>query len=216
MQIKLIILRQNIYNKRERAILNSSRLSPGYRELGIAQNKVYNKQNKSSNLYTGEEALKKASELNPDNFDAYASLGGIYKRLGQYGQSLQMYNNSLEVSNGHPYPLLNAIILQVREKGPGSITGKQKLYMKRAEVQLRKQVSDHPAYNAPWSYFDLSATDLLSGKKDDALSVLEEGLVNANDWEARTHLDTLLLMENQKAGLPGYDGIINALKSVVQ
>ena len=218
-ELGLLLKKQEKWVEAAETFEKASRLSPAYseafRELGIAQNKIYNKQDKPSNLATGEEALKKAIELNPDDFDAYASLGGIYKRLGQYRQSLQMYNHSLEVSNGHPYPLLNAIILQVREKGAGSITANQKLYMNRAQVQLRKQVSDNPPYNAPWSYFDLSAIDLLSGKKDEALSVLEEGLVNAKDWEAKTHLDTLLLMENQKAALQGYDEIINSLKSIV-
>ncbi len=218
-ELGLLLKKQEKWNEAVEAFEKATRLSPGYseacRELGIAQNKVYNKQGKPPHLPTGEEALKKAIELNPADFDAYASLGGIYKRLEKYDESLQMYNSSLEVSNGHPYPLLNAIIPQVREKGTASITSKQKIYMKRAEVPLRKQVADNPPYNPPWSFFDLSTISLLNGKKDEALSILEEGLVNAKDWEARTHLDTLLLMENQKADLPGFDDIIDALKSVV-
>ena len=88
--------------------------------------------------------------------------------------------------------------------------------MKRAEVPLRKQVADIPPYNAPWSFFDLSTILLLLGKKDDALTILEEGLVYAKDWEVKTHLDTLLLMENQKENLPGFGDIVSLLRNIAE
>jgi len=220
LEFGLLLKKQDRWNDAADAFKKATQLSPTYseawRELGIAENKVYNKAGKTPDLPSGEEALKKAIELNAKDFDAYASLGGIYKRLGQLEQSAAMYKRSVEVSDGHPYPLLNAVILQVRIEGFSSISTRQKLFMKRAEVPLRKQVADIPPYNAPWSFFDLSTILLLLGKKDDALTILEEGLVYAKDWEVKTHLDTLLLMENQKENLPGFGDIVSLLRNIAE
>lgn len=219
LEFGLLLKKQERWIEAVDAFKKATHLSPAYseawRELGIALNKVYDKSGNTQELPTGEEALKKAIELNQGDFDAYASLGGIYKRLGQYEQSADMYNRSVKVSNGHPYPLLNAIILQVRKAGISSINDKQKIFLKRAEVPLQKQVADNPPYNSPWSFFDLSTICLLLGKKDEALSILEEGLINAKDWEVKTHLKTLLLMENQKKNLPGLEDIIDMLEEIV-
>ena len=186
----------------------ATQLSPDYeeawRELGIARNKVYT--NAIKNLPTGEEDLLKAISLNGEDFDAYASLGGIYKRMQRYDRSAQMYGQSLKVSNGHPYPLLNALLLQIREKGVASITAQQKLFLQRAEGSLRKQVESKPPYNAPWSFFDLSTICLLAGKKAEAIKLLKAGKGYTTDsWQLTTHLETLQLVEARKAGLPGWD-----------
>ncbi|MEP7168577.1 MAG: tetratricopeptide repeat protein, partial [Bacteroidota bacterium] len=217
--LEMGLLFKNLENWKESvsAFSAASELSPEYseawRELGIARNKIFNKE-KTPDLPTGENDLLKAIELNPNDFDAYASLGGIYKRLDLISKSAEMYNRAVDVSNGHPYPLLNAVILQVREKGIDSITAKQKIFMKRAEIPLRKQVSDVPPYNSPWCFFDLSTICLFLGKPDEAQQILESGAVMAKDWETKTHLNTLLLIENCKNDLPGLENLIIFLKSI--
>lgn len=87
--------------------------------------------------------------------------------------------------------------------------------MRRAETQLRKQVSNTPPYNAPWSFFDLSTILLLLGEKQESIVILEKGLINSKDWEVETHLDTLLLIEAEKNKLQGYTDILNMLKEVL-
>lgn len=197
-ELGLLLKKQEKWEDAAEAFRHATDLSPQYseawRELGIAQNKIYHQQDQPRDLHTGEEALKTAIKFAPDDYDAYASLGGIYKRQDLYDQSLEMYNKAVDVSNGHPYPLLNAIVLQVRKEGTKSITEKQKLLMKRAEIPLRKQIKDNPSYNAPWSFFDLSTICLLTGRKEEAVDVLIKGIAKAKDWEIKTHLETLLLM----------------------
>lgn len=195
----------------------ATKLQPDYseawRELGIAQNKLFNKA-KDNTLPDGLEALKKSIELKPDDFDALASLGGIYKRMENWTEAAAMYERSLEASNGHPYPLLNGLILKIKLGGIAAITGKDKIYLKRAEVPLRKQVADTPPYNAPWSFFDLSTICLLLGRDEEAMKILEDGLVNAKGWETDTHYKTMLLIEHEQANIKGLQPVLELLKEL--
>jgi len=131
--------------------------------------------------------------------------------MARYEASARMYGDATDISGGHPYPLLNAILLQCREKGMLSITHRQLQLMKKAEIPLRKQVKDDPPYNAPWCFFDLSTICLLTGNTTEALTVLNDGLLYANDSEAKTHLDTLRLIENQAPLLPGWKEVVDIL-----
>jgi tetratricopeptide (TPR) repeat protein len=192
----------------------ATQLSPDYpeawRELGIARNKLF--KDPSAGLPSGEEDLQNAIRLNPDDFDAYASLGGIYKRKKDYDRSLDMYNKSVQVSNGHPYPLVNAIILQIRSKGLASISFQQKVFLQRAEISVRKQVTNNPPYYVPWSFFDLSTICLLTGRGPEAVTWLEKGAPYAKaPWYFATHLDTLMLLEGRKGDLPGWDDLVGML-----
>ncbi len=213
-ELGLLLKGQNKWQGAISAFISATNLSPKYseawRELGIAQNKFYHK-SKDTSLLTGKESLVKAIELDHNDFDAYASLGGIYKRELDYREAAHMYAKSVEVSNGHPYPLLNALLLQVKESGLDSISPKQKLFMKKAENALRKQVSDNPPYNSPWCFFDLSTIHLLNNNPE-ALSVLENMAVVPEDWQFKTHYETLELVENQKGSIPMFDNIMSYLK----
>jgi tetratricopeptide (TPR) repeat protein len=198
----------------QKAAQLSKNYSDAWRELGIAQNKLYGKAGEK-NIPSGEEALKKSIEFNNKDFDAYASLGGIYKRMGKFDVAAEMYNKAIEVSNGHPYPLLNAVILQIKNEGIASISPRQKMYLKRAEIPLQKQVTDTPPYNTPWSFFDLSTILLLTGEKDRAVKILEDGISNSrHDWELQTHLDTLSLIKDKGADISGLEEMIGLLESV--
>jgi len=218
MELGLLFRNQGKWKDAMDVFKKATELSPEYseawRELGIAENKIYN-QEKNPALKTGEESLLKAISLNPEDFDAYSSLGGIYKRLELFAKSAEMYEKSVEVSNGHPYPLLNAVILQVKEKGISSITPKKKLYLKRAEIPLQKQVTDQPPYNAPWSFFDLSTINLLNGNQQEAMKILEEGTPLSEDWQIKTHLATLSLLKAQEAEIPGLEKAIEYLNGLV-
>jgi len=200
----------------EQATLLSPDYGEAWRELGIARNKLYMQAVKDATkgLETGEDDLLKAVTLKEDDFDAYASLGGIYKRQNLLEKSLKMYDLSVKVSNGHPYPLFNSILLQVRERGIRSITAKQKVYMKRAEASLRKQAENRPPYNIPWCFFDLSVLSMLMGKKKEALDMLKAGIKHSTEsWQKNTHLETLMLVERQKDQLKGWKEAVELLEA---
>ena len=79
LELGLLFRKLEKWDEAAAAFLKATQLSPEYseawRELGIAQNKVYNKK-KDPALPTGEASISEAIRLKNDDFDAYASLGG--------------------------------------------------------------------------------------------------------------------------------------------
>lgn len=174
--------------------------APGYaeawRERGIAENKV--------DATQGEPSLRRAIGLQPHDFDALASLGGILKRAGRLEDSLEMYRRSADASGNHPYPLLNAITLGVRLAGKLELDAKTDLLLARNERSLAAQVAQSPPYNSPWSFFDLAQTRLFRGDREGFLARVEDG-ISACDagWQPRTFRDTLALLDTDGVALAG-------------
>lgn len=175
----------------------SSAYSEAHRELGIAQNKLFVQQGCPEGSPSGEESLRRAIELDDQDFDAYASLGGILKRFQRYDEAYDMYQRATEVSRGHPYPLLNALKLQVRQAGAIALTGRQTSQLNRAERMVKPQTQDSPPSNSPWCFFDLSDISFFLGEEDACLKLLAEGVFHCySAWQAETHLASLRLMRD--------------------
>lgn len=182
--------------------------SPNYteawRERGIAENKL--------DPSKGESPLRRAIELQGDDFDALASLGGILKRAERFEEALAMYQQSVAVSNGHSYPLLNALTLSVRRAGKLELDLKSRRFLARNERSLLAQVAQNPPYNAPWSFFDLAQTRLFLGDREGFLRYVEEGLSACDaSWQPKTFRDTLALLGAETVGL---DGLIEGLETL--
>jgi len=177
------------------AIQAAGNYAEAYREKGIAENKLYNKAQDKTGLPDGIAALKKAVELNPDDFDAHASLGGALRRAGKLDEALEHYQRSVEVSNGHSYPLLNAIKLAAMRDGKLELDGKSRFLLTRAERSLRAQTATEPPYNPPWSFFDLAEIRLYNGDRESFTKFAERGTEYATAaWQVKTFRDTLQLL----------------------
>lgn len=181
------------------AFRQAAHLAPEYsaaqRELGIAQNKLYQDASERSGLPTGEDALRTALALDDQDFDACASLGGILKRLDRHDEALAMYERATNVSQGHPYPLLNTIKLQVRRDNALVLQPRQTVQLHRAERMLRAQTQDTPPLNAPWCFFDLSDINFFLNRADACREALQEGIYYcSHSWQAQTHLASMRLM----------------------
>ncbi len=180
-------------------------LAPDYaeahRERGIAENKISRNTGEPPD---GEAALRKAVELNPRDFDALASLGGVLKRNGDLAGSLEAYQRSSDVSRGHSYPLLNALKLEAITKGALNLDAKTNLMLRRAEKSRRAQASNEPPYDAPWSHFDLAEIQLYLGEPDGFLATIDDGLlVCEHSWQPQTFRDSLALLVEAGITLPG-------------
>ena len=204
---------------------------PGYadawREKGIAENKVFLKQGRPAGAPTGEDSLRQAVVLAPNDYDGWASLGGVLKReadyldksgnaeeaLETYRNAYDMYRRATDVSEGHSYPLLNEIKLAGRITGKIPNDIRIRLRLPKAERFLKAQVADKPPSNAPWSFFDLSEVRLYSGDSQGFMDVLVDGLTHCNaDWQPETHMNSLALLKAGGVSLAGLDDGLELLR----
>jgi tetratricopeptide (TPR) repeat protein len=180
-----------------------------HREKGIAENKLYHKAGAPAGMPDGIVPLQRAVDLNPEDFDALAALGGALRRAGRLDEALASYERSAEVSNGHSYPLLNAVKLAALRDGSLALDGKRRFQLRRAERSLRAQVTSDPPYDAPWSFFDLAEIRLYEGDRDGFLDFASRGTeVATAAWQVKTFRDTLQLLIDRGVVLDGLrDGV---------
>src|SRR5262249_54433796 len=111
----LLYKEQGKWDKALQEFIKATELSPGhsdaFRERGVAENKIFVGGRGPADQPTGENSLQKAVELNPEDFDAFASLGGVLKRQQRYEESFKAYRQATDLSDGDPYPLLNELKL---------------------------------------------------------------------------------------------------------
>jgi tetratricopeptide (TPR) repeat protein len=139
-------------------------------------------------------SLERAVRLNPHDYDALSSLGGVLKREGDLEGALEKYREATKESNGHTYPLLNELVLEGQVRGQVDLS-RRGLQLRRAEKVRREQVNDNPPYDSPWCFFDLALIRLLQGEAQEFLQLLEEGCLNSNaSWMAETFRKTLELL----------------------
>jgi tetratricopeptide (TPR) repeat protein len=186
----------------------STRFLPGYaeawREKGIAENKIAQQAGYPPDLPDGEDALRRAIERNPDDFDALASLGGVLKRKGRWAEALKAYRGAREVSGGHSYPLLNEIKVQGRLQGALHLDGSVRRALTQAARARAVQVAADPPYDAPWSFFDLAEVRLYQGEPEAFISLVERGLEHCDaDWQPATFRYSLQLLVDGGVELEG-------------
>jgi tetratricopeptide (TPR) repeat protein len=177
-----------------------------WRERGIAENKLGQ---------PGRAALERAVELNPTDFDALASLGGVLKRAGEWDACIDAYRRATEVSLGHSYPLLNWLTVRATRAGRLELSIKEKAMLNKALRSLTAQVTPQPAYNTPWTLFDYAQVQLFLGNSDKFMEFVERGIMEQTaDWQPGTFAGTLQLLVDAGIELPRLEEGIAMLREI--
>lgn len=187
--------------------------SEAWRELGIAENKIFHNSGREKTLPTGETSLQKALSIDPEDFDALSSLGGLLKREGRLNEAAKCYSNAAGISNGNSYPLLNAIKLQAQLSGTFKLEAKDIFLLKRAQKSLKAQTACNPPYNSPWSHFDLAEIYLFLGEPELSLSIANDGLLGAEKWQVNTFRESVFLLMDIAPTVPGLNGLIELIQT---
>lgn len=168
-----------------------------YRERGIAENKLYEKDTQKYPI-DGTYSLEKAISLNNKDYDSYCGLGGILKRKGKLNDSLTMYNKAMKLSLGNPYPLLNYVKLKCKIEKNFNISDDLKMMINLSKEYLENQVMGEIPYNAPWSFFDLSEIySILGENTDKVMETVKKGIYYCTDWwQVNTFKDSLMLLKD--------------------
>jgi tetratricopeptide (TPR) repeat protein len=185
----------------ERAVQEIPDYAEAHRELGIARNNLAQETMGPISINAaetgelpGEEQLKRAIKLNEEDFDATASCGGLYKRAGRLQDSMHMYKQSTKISKGHPYPLLNLLKLEAEHCGALNIQPETRRMLEDAERFRAPQANMLPAYDAPWSQFDLAEIKFLLGapEGEEVTALVDAGIrASTAPWQISSFHDSL-------------------------
>lgn len=179
-----------------------------WREKGLVENlinRLIPENMRPGWLPTGEEALKQATALNPQDFDAWSIWGGMLRRRQDFAGAREKYERAAQVSNNHPYPLLNALKLEAMTTGKIDVADR-KDQLHAAEELRKSQSLTVPPTDTPWCFYDLAEMKLYQGDRDGFLGYLDQALGCSEEWQIETFRRTLqeTLVDN-KINLPGFE-----------
>jgi len=172
--------------------------SEAWREQGIVQAKL------QKGSPDAEAALREAIRLNPNDFDALASLGGLLRKVNRLDEALDFYRRAVEVSEGHPYPLLMVIKLEARAGHAVVLGDEQRRQLRQAEVMRCAQAESVPPLDAPWCFFDSAEIRLYQGDAAGFLDWVKRVLaVCTQRWQPETFRSALALLVDGAVALDG-------------
>jgi tetratricopeptide (TPR) repeat protein len=194
------------------AVRVDPKYSEGWREKGIAESVLSREPDWTG--ANGEASLRKALELNPDDYDGLASLGGVLRRQKRLDEALAAYERAVAVSSGHPYPLLMAMKLTARATGRLPIDAERRRQLVRAERMRQNQAEMNPPVDSPWCFFDAAEARLYLGDPAGFLDWLRKGLDRCDQkWQGETFRSALQLLKDGAVPLDGLQAGIDALDS---
>ena len=102
-----------------------------------------------------------------------------------------MYARASTLSDGHPYPLLNALKMEALETGKMNVAAVRGQLEKARDLRLAQTLTTPPT-DAPWCYFDLAEIHLYQNDRDGFLGYLEKGIAACDaNWQTETFRESL-------------------------
>ena len=181
------------------------------KELGLAYRRrgKANKQEADADYNTAVQHLKRAIDLNPNDSDTAAILGGLYRRKGEYALAYSAYEQAWNLNRGSSYALGNLASLSWYE-------GKKdeaRMYFGFAEMiaidRIRKGRGE-----IYWDYYDLGLAELALGKIAEAQKTYETAIKETpNKVLFEAVLDNLYLMQKAPQSMAGLDDIVKMIET---
>lgn len=134
--------------------------------------KKYIKADALSNVRNGEydQAIAKYKEylqLNRADGDAWAGLGGAYRRKGNLDKAIESYEKAFRLDQNSTYALVNIISLRAARNNEADKI-KIQYEIDTAEGLTRRIIDDSKGDH--WTWYDLATLQLLDGKVSEAIS----------------------------------------------
>jgi len=213
MRLALILKRQGRMHEALEEFVTLTKLAPGYaeawKEKGVVEGliaRAFKADKRPVWLPDGVASLTRARDLNPEDFDTWSSLGGVMKNVRKdSAQALAMYRRAAQISDDHPYPLLNALRLQAQADGGLDLTAPavQVSLAKARQLRLGQTLAEPPA-DTPWCFFDLAEIALYQGDVAGFKDAVDAGIrASVQGWQ----LDTFLRSLQGLAGNAGIKGL---------
>ncbi len=182
------------------------------RDLGVGLCKIHSDDADPSAYSEGQNWIREALEKNPEDVDAWASLGGTWRTLERsttgderrrYRQEARdCYRRAFEIDASDPYALTNFIEYELASSPTVDVVP----YLRPTILNSieRSKAQAIAGVNLPWAYFSLGEFYLLLGEPVTALRYYALGV----DSSTASHFVTspfrsFDLLDEAKAGLPG-------------
>lgn len=189
--------------------------APLLRDLGICLCKRHRKLPEGPDFARGQELLERATDLDPTDADAWASLGGTWRtrenacqepaqRRSNRDQAKSHYRRAFEIDPTDPYPLGNYIEYEIADHPDVDVV---RFFRPSIEAASRRcEAHVEVDVNLPWAFFDLGKFQLMLGRPHEALGHYAKGVEGST---AAFFLDSALssfaILDLAHHRLPGLD-----------
>lgn len=168
-----------------------------------------------------EEAIGKynqylAFEKNKDDDDAWAGLGGAYRRNGNIDQAIESYATAYRLNPASTYALVNLVSLMAARRRPADEPQLQE-YAGRAKERLREKVASGSA--DLWTWYDMATLELIQGKTTESMHTFLYA-IERTPKEARENfasvLSNLQFLERYNATMSGLADTISLVSKYAE
>jgi len=147
------------------------------------------------------EYLALAGNENDD--DAWASLGGAYRRAGDLDQSIDCYAKAHEINPQSTYALVNLVSLHAARNTPDDRAPLER-ELPEAIRLCREMIERSDA--TFWNWYDLATVQLIQGPSEQAMKTLYHAVAltpPAAKENFRSVTDNLRFLEERNPGIAG-------------
>jgi tetratricopeptide (TPR) repeat protein len=187
-------------------------LGLAYRRRGDAQTYDKEQRKREEDYKRATQRLREAIRQNPEDFDALAILGGLYRRQSDYRQALEYYQQAAAADPTSSYTLGNVASL-------AWYLGDEKLAREmfaRTGQAAQERLDTLESLEPYWDYFDLGLSQLMLRKTEDA----KQSYTKAIEFTpSKVHFEGVLnnlslLKKNTHAhAIPGIDEIMEMIEA---
>lgn len=154
-------------------------------------------------------------DLNPWDDDAWAGLGGAYRRMGNFKKAIDSYEKACEINPESSYALVNIISLRAAQNKKED-KEKLKEYIPKA-IQISRQII-HNGKGDFWTWYDLGTIQLINEETEEAIKIFNyaaELTPKTAIENFRSVLNNLLFLKKHNPNIIGISKIIDIIRQHV-
>jgi tetratricopeptide (TPR) repeat protein len=166
---------------------------------------------RSGDIKEAIDKYRQYLELNPQDYDAWAGLGGAQRRMEDLVAAIESYEKAYEINPKSTYALVNIVALRAAR---GNEDDKEKLkeYIPIAK-QLIQEIIDSGDADY-WNWYDLATLQMIEGDTDAAISTFNY----AADLTPKTATENFLSVIKQltflQQNIPNIPGLSQIIENI--
>ena len=161
-----------------------------------------------------------ALEPNQGDDDAWSSLGGAYRRLGDIDKALEHYQRAYTLNPRSSYALVNLVSLQAARN---SLADQEQLATTIPEairlcqdkiIETEKSIGEASEKQIFWTWYDLGTLHLISGNTVEAINIFYHAVSLTPETAKeyfRSVLGNLVFLREHNPDIPGLAEVISLL-----